>query len=66
LCAVAAGAHYFCETIDLTRPFPSYRPVTKPSWEFVWNKWLTASFRGIGLDFLCPALLQVRVAPLHM
>jgi hypothetical protein len=54
-----AGAHFFCETIDLSRPFPSDRPVTQPSWEFVWNRWLTASFRGIGLDFVCPPLLQV-------
>lgn len=53
------GAHYFCETIDLTRPFPSDRPVTQPSWDFVWNRWLTASFRGIGLDFVCPPLMQV-------
>jgi hypothetical protein len=56
---VLTGAHFFCETIDLSRPFPSDRPVTQPSWEFVWNRWLTASFRGIGLDFVCPPLLQV-------
>lgn len=54
-----SGAHYFCETIDLTRPFPSDRPVTQPSWDFVWNRWLTTSFRGIGLDFVCPAMMQV-------
>lgn len=58
---MCAGAHYFCETLDLTRPFPSDRPPTQPSWEFVWNRWLTASFRGIGLGFVCPALMQVCV-----
>ncbi|KAL6757783.1 SacI homology domain-containing protein [Haematococcus lacustris] len=52
------GAHFFCETLDITRPFPSDRPSTQPSWEFVWNRWLTMSFRGIGLDFVCPHLLQ--------
>jgi len=53
------GAHYFCETLDMSRPFPSERPPTQPSWEFVWNHWLTASFRSVGLGYACPALLQV-------
>jgi len=52
------GAHYFCETLDITRPFPSDRPVNQPSWEFVWNRWLSTSWRSIGLDFVCPPLLQ--------
>lgn len=54
-----AGAHYFCETLDLSRPFPSDSPVTQPSWEFVWNRWLSTGFRTAGLDFVCPQLLQV-------
>lgn len=29
-----------------------------PSWEFVWNRWLTCSFRKHGLGSHCPALLQ--------
>lgn len=52
------GAHYYCETLDLSRPFPSDRPVSQPSWEFVWNRWLSTSFRRLGLDFVCPPLLE--------
>jgi len=61
----AAGAHYFCETLDITRPFPSEQPVFQPSWPFVWNKALTLPFRAAGLDGVhscCPPLLQVRGA----
>jgi hypothetical protein len=57
-----AGAHYYCESIDVTRPFPSDRPVSDPSWPFVWNKALSSPFRRLGLDgpnAVCPALLQV-------
>lgn len=42
----------------MTRPFPSYRPVREPSWDFVWNRWLSIGFRHLGLDFLCPPMLQ--------
>jgi len=52
------GAHYYCETLDVTRPFPSARPVGEPSWEFVWNRWLSTAFRRHGLGAHCPALLQ--------
>jgi hypothetical protein len=53
------NAHFYCETADITRPFPSAAPVTAPSWEFVWNNWLGASLRGEGLGAMCPPLLQV-------
>eukprot|EP00798_Chlamydomonas_sp_ICE-L_P004470 gene4470-14628_t len=52
------GAHYFCETLDITRPFPSDQPTSSPCWEFVWNRWLSRAWRELGLDFICPALLQ--------
>lgn len=52
------NAHYFCETADITRPFPSTHSVDDPSWEFVWNRWLAASLRFIGLSSHCPHLLQ--------
>lgn len=29
-----------------------------PSWEFVWNRWLSSSLRKHGLGSHCPALLQ--------
>jgi hypothetical protein len=58
-CMVSAGAHFFCESFDITRPFPSHKPVKEPSWDFVWNRWLSQAFRNLGLDFLCPPLMQV-------
>lgn len=53
------NAHYLCETADITRPFPSSHPVSEPSWEFAWNRWMTQPFREIGLESHCPHLLQV-------
>lgn len=64
VCAHTAGAHYYCESMDITRPFPSDRPASDPSWHFVWNKALSYPFRLVGLDgtnSVCPALLQVGV-----
>lgn len=52
------GAHFLCDTLDITRPFPSYRAVKEPSWDLVWNRWLSTPFRNLGLDHLCPPLLQ--------
>lgn len=55
------GKHYFCETRDVTRPFPSRMSVQNPDDEFVWNKWFSLPFRKIGLPQHCVALLQVLV-----
>ncbi|KAF8060490.1 SAC9 [Scenedesmus sp. PABB004] len=55
------GAHYYCETLDISRPFPSERPPHQPSWPFVWNRALSLPFRVAGLDgpaAVCPPLLQ--------
>ena len=57
------NAHYYCETADVSRPFPSARPVSQPSWEFVWNRWLTAALRQCGLPAACPHLMQVKRKP---
>lgn len=52
------GKHYFCETRDITRPFPSHASVRNPDEEFVWNQWFSTPFRRIGLDQHCVILLQ--------
>eukprot|EP00955_Chlamydomonas_euryale_P003948 40845-Chlamydomonas_euryale.AAC.4 len=53
------GAHFYCETLDVTRPFPSASPVASPSWDFVWNRWLGCALRRTrGLEAVVPALLQ--------
>lgn len=53
------GMHYFCETRDITRPFPSRFPLQNPDEEFVWNRWLSTPFKNIGLSQHCVILLQV-------
>ena len=53
------GAHYYCETADVSRPWPSSYAEEDPSLEFVWNRWLAAPFAAGGLGFVCPQLLQV-------
>ncbi|KAJ7535717.1 hypothetical protein O6H91_12G043500 [Diphasiastrum complanatum] len=50
--------YYFCETRDITRPFPSSASSLDPDSEFVWNMWLSAPFRKIGLPHHCVVLLQ--------
>ncbi|XP_024985073.1 probable phosphoinositide phosphatase SAC9 isoform X1 [Cynara cardunculus var. scolymus] len=52
------GKHYFCETRDITRPFPSHTTVRNPDEEFVWNGWFSNPFRRIGLEHHCVILLQ--------
>nr|XP_017235190.1 PREDICTED: probable phosphoinositide phosphatase SAC9 isoform X2 [Daucus carota subsp. sativus] len=52
------GKHYFCESRDITRPFPSRMPLQNPDDEFVWNGWFSISFRNIGLPQHCVVLLQ--------
>ncbi|KAG8654390.1 hypothetical protein MANES_05G186753v8 [Manihot esculenta] len=52
------GKHYFCETRDITRPFPSQMPLQNPDDEFVWNGWFSTAFKDIGLPLHCVTLLQ--------
>ncbi|CAN0916183.1 Probable phosphoinositide phosphatase SAC9 [Linum grandiflorum] len=52
------GKHYFCETADITRPFPSRMSLENPDDEFVWNGWLSMPFKNIGLPQHCVILLQ--------
>lgn len=53
------GKHYFCETRDITRPFPSRMSFNEPDEEFVWNGWFSLPFKSIGLPQHCVILLQV-------
>lgn len=55
---VLSNAHFYCETADISRPFPSSSPVDQPSWEFVWNRWLSAPLRTVDLPNHCPHLMQ--------
>lgn len=53
------GKYYFCETRDITRPFPSCKRYQEPDDEFVWNGWFSKPFKDIGLPNHCIILLQV-------
>eukprot|EP00850_Spirogloea_muscicola_P003900 SM000016S01888 [mRNA] locus=s16:476486:484208:+ [translate_table: standard] len=52
------NVHFYCETRDITRPFPSNNNVDDPDEEFVWNEWLSSPFKDIGLKHHCVVLLQ--------
>lgn len=54
------GKYYFCETRDITRPFPSRMTLQNPDDEFVWNGWFLKPFKDIGLAQHCVILLQVQ------
>lgn len=63
---VLSNAHFYCETVDISRPFPSSSPLDDPSWEFVWNRWLSAALRAVGLPTHCPHLMQVNTEALDL
>lgn len=52
------GKHYFCDSRDITRPFPSHMSLQNPDDEFVWNGWFSKAFKDIGLPQHCVILLQ--------
>ncbi|EFN60062.1 hypothetical protein CHLNCDRAFT_133330 [Chlorella variabilis] len=52
------NAHYYCETADISRPFPSDKDPREPAAEFVWNSWLRQPLVELGLYEQCPSLLQ--------
>ena len=50
--------HYFCDTYDLSRLFPSTHPFYDPDPTFVWNLGLMKPFVALGLRRCCITLLQ--------
>eukprot|EP01119_Soliformovum_irregulare_P005363 TRINITY_DN1712_c0_g1_i1.p1 TRINITY_DN1712_c0_g1~~TRINITY_DN1712_c0_g1_i1.p1 ORF type:complete len:1070 (-),score=343.78 TRINITY_DN1712_c0_g1_i1:1264-4473(-) len=52
------GLHYYCETFDITRPFPSSHSVQDYSPEFCWNGFLRRDFVKKGMSPFCAILLQ--------
>ncbi|KAG9397424.1 SacI [Carpediemonas membranifera] len=49
--------HFFCETADLTHPFPSSRDLSEYDHNLVWNEFLCQSFARAGVR-LWPVLLM--------
>ncbi|KAJ6245999.1 phosphoinositide phosphatase sac9-related [Anaeramoeba flamelloides] len=50
--------HYYCETLDITRPYPSDYPIGECRNDFCWNNWLAIPFTKLGLRRWCVVLLQ--------
>lgn len=50
--------HFYCDTYDITRPFPSSHPVSDYHNEFCWNDALALTFEQVGLRAWCIVLLQ--------
>ena len=53
---VIAKVHYFCTTLDISRPFPSSETI--PSKDYAWNWWLSHQFRDAGIGFCTPFLIN--------
>jgi hypothetical protein len=52
------GLHYYSETYDLTRPYPSTNAVDDYDNEFCWNDHITHEFNSLGMRKWCCVLLQ--------
>lgn len=50
--------HFFCETMDLTRPYPSDHFVNDYDESFCWNQRWRLPFARFGVEFVCIVLLQ--------
>lgn len=52
------GLHYYSETYDLTRQFPSTFTVDDYDAEFCWNEEITKEFKVLGMRRWCCVLMQ--------
>ncbi|KAJ5070607.1 phosphoinositide phosphatase sac9-related [Anaeramoeba ignava] len=52
------GLHYYCESMDLTRPFPSKYSVSNFNPNFCYNKHIMEPFDSVGLKNWCIVLIQ--------
>lgn len=52
------GLHFYCETCDMTRSFPSTRDKWDYEHNYAWNDFLAEPFSNAGLREWCPVLLQ--------
>lgn len=51
------GSHFFCDSLDLTRPFPSVHAPADAVPDYVWNAALAEPLRAAGLEGI-PILMQ--------
>jgi len=50
--------HFFCESYDMTRPFPSNKKPYDPDPQFVWNNGWIKPFVSLGIPQCCIMLIQ--------
>lgn len=50
--------HFYCESYDITRLFPSNVNPLKPDEDFVWNNGLRRPFKLLGIEHVCIAMVQ--------
>lgn len=50
--------HYFCETMDLTHPYPSKFKINEYDPSFCWNKKWRSPFEALGVPNCCVVLVQ--------
>ena len=52
--------YFYCETFDVTRSFAhaTDESIASPDGEWVWNEWLAAPVRALGIPGAVPSLLQ--------
>ena len=55
---IVDGLHFYCETYDMTRSFPSTYNKWNYNHNFAWNDFLAEPFVRAGLREWCPVLLQ--------
>jgi len=53
-----SGTHFYCDSFDVTRPYPSHHPVDDPDTQVIWNGWMRGAFARVGLGMVCVPLLQ--------
>jgi len=55
------GTHFYCETFDVSRPFPygnAKSGLNSPDREWVWNAALAVPLRATNIAGICPTLIQ--------
>lgn len=50
--------HFYCETMDITRPYPSEHSITDYDESFCWNQRWRLPFARFGVEYVCIVLLQ--------
>ncbi|KAJ3450969.1 phosphoinositide phosphatase sac9-related [Anaeramoeba flamelloides] len=50
--------HFYCDTMDITNPYPSTKSIEDYCPDYCWNEWLSEPFKILGMRKWCVVLLQ--------